>query len=109
MKFRISCEGSPNLANNQSIADANTMPTEGHKTVDKPHTTAAEPYTIAAEPHKMAAEMYNFSLSSLREGHTNRRSHNSYTTTYWEYDAFELNHEGLVMVRNIRPTDKVLI
>ena len=30
-----------------------------------------------------------------------RRPHNSYTTSYLEYDAFELNHEGLAMVRNI--------
>ena len=46
----------PNLVNNQSIADANTMPTEGHTTV--------------AQPHTMAAERCNFSKSSLPEGHT---------------------------------------
>ena len=53
----------PNLVNNQSIADANTMPTEGHTTVAQPHTMAAESYT-------MAAERCNFSKSSLPEGHT---------------------------------------
>ena len=48
--------------NHQLIADANTMPTEGHTTVAEPHTMAAEPYT-------MEAERCNFSSSSLPEGH----------------------------------------
>ena len=60
----------PNYVNNQSIADANTTPTEGHTTVAEPHTMAAEPYTMAAEPHTMAAERCKFSSSSLPEGHT---------------------------------------
>ena len=58
------------MVKNQSIADANTMPTEGHTTVAEPNTIAAEPYTMAAEQHTMAAERCNFSSSSLPEGHT---------------------------------------
>ena len=45
IEFWISCEGSPNLVNNQSItADADTMPTDGHTTVAEDHTMATEPY-----------------------------------------------------------------
>ena len=52
------------------MADANTMPTEGH--------------TTEAEPHTMAAERCNFSSSSLPEGHTKatRMPHDDYTTLY---------------------------
>ena len=63
MKLWIRAKVAPNLVNNQSIADANTMPTEGH-------TMVAEPPTMAAEPYTMAAERCNFSSSSLPEGHT---------------------------------------
>ena len=63
--------------------------------------TVAEPYTMAAEPDTTAAERFHFSSSSLPEGHTRQRD--GYTTSYWEYDAFELNHDGLAMVRNIGP------
>ena len=68
------------------------MPT-GHTKVAEPHTMAAEPYTMAAIPHTMAAKRCNFSSSSLPEGHTmvtRRRT------------AFELNHEGLAIVRKYR-------
>ena len=58
------------MVNNQSIADANTMPTEGHTTVAETSTMAAEPYTMAAEQHTMAAERCNFSSISSPEGHT---------------------------------------
>ena len=82
--FEFRAKVALNLVNNQSIADANTTPTEGHTTVAEPHTMAAEPYTMAAEPHTMAAEPHtmaaephtmapercNFSSSSLPEGHT---------------------------------------
>ena len=68
--FEFRAKVAPNLVNNQSIADANTTPTEGHTTVAEPHTMAAEPYTMAAEPHTMAAERCKFSSSSLPEGHT---------------------------------------
>ena len=44
------------MVNNQSIPDANTMPTEVHTTVAETNTMAAEPYTMAAEQHTMAAE-----------------------------------------------------
>ena len=45
---------------NYAIANANTMPTEGHTTVAEPHMMEAEPYTMAAEPHTMAAERWYF-------------------------------------------------
>ena len=59
-------------SNNQSIADANTLPTEGPTALAEPHTTVAEPYTMAAEPraHTMVAERCNFSSSNLPNGQT---------------------------------------
>ena len=52
--FAFRAKVAPNLVNNQSIADANTMPTDGY-------TTVAELHTMAAEPHTKAAERCNFS------------------------------------------------
>ena len=60
----------PNLVDNHSIEDPNTMPTKGHTTVAEQHTMAAEPYTIETKPHTMAVERCEFSSSSLPEGHT---------------------------------------
>ena len=54
--FEFRAKVAPNLIKKQSIAYANTMPTEGHATV--------------AEPYTMATEKCNFSSSSWPESHT---------------------------------------
>ena len=66
----------PNYVNNQSIADANRMPTEGHTTLAEPNTMAAEPYTMAAEPHTMAAE--NVIFHQVVYPKATRRPHDGY-------------------------------
>ena len=68
--LEVRAKVAPNLVNNQLIADANTMPTEGHTTVAETNTMSAEPYTMAAEQHTLAAERCNFLSISSAEGHT---------------------------------------
>ena len=77
--FEFRAKMAPNLVNSQWTAEASTMPTEDH--------------TMAPEPHTKATRRCDF-YSSLYPQDT-RRPHDGYTTSYWEYDAFELEHEGV--------------
>ena len=88
--FQFRAKIAPNLVNSQSTAEASTMPTES--------------LTMAPEAHKKETQWCNFLLRSLPAGNTiaSRRQHDGYTTSFWEYDAFELGHEGVPMVLNLR-------
>ena len=70
MELWISHEDGNELVNSQATAEASAMPTEGTRTT-----------------HEGNTKMWIFIVVYTR------RTHDGYTTSYWEYDAFELGHK----------------
>jgi hypothetical protein len=76
MEFWISREDGPELGQQPMNSDANRRSHDGTRTT-----------------HEGNTKMWIF-YSSLYPQDT-RRPHDGYTASYWEYDAFELEHEGV--------------
>jgi hypothetical protein len=76
MEFWISREDGPELGQQPMNSDANRRSHDGTRTTNEGNT-----------------KMWIF-YSSLYPQDT-RRPHDGYTASYWEYDAFELEHEGV--------------
>ena len=97
--FEFHAKVVPNLVNNQ-LCNSKRKYDADRRSYDGSRTTHDGSRTIhdgSRTTHYGSREMVFFNQVVYPKA--TRRPHDGYTTSYWEYDAFELNHEGLAMVR----------